>query len=503
MLKKVSLLVILSAFGQFVNECQKNYDVSLYIMPNDQSVYLEARNQIFNAKNLEVECESGIITNFIVSKHLSFFNTHVLFRAFLGKSENITLSCLLKIDDFMCRVNNDIYTFSSEKYIPQKNSELNPKISLLETNDTRNGFYYWTQDELLVDINCENDLKEMRDRAKLNTKIRNYNEENLMQDQRVYLSMTTSPARLLKLHYVLRSLDLTLIDTIFITLPLEFKRKDRYTIPIKLLKEFPQIQFLSITQDLGPILKSVSAVEYVRSVRGLLSNIDIFIQLDDDNCYFISTIDTLVYFSLLNPNSPISGNTALFSFYGMSNFGYPFSRNRKIIGENIRSGHIVEGYLGIAYRGIHLDVELIKALTRRDLNPELSSCYLSDDLVVSFVLSFGNLQLLGVVYDYRGGDIYSSAYRKDFHYFEDENALHLKNSDDSNLKEWIDWKESNSNRTFHEFSENIDWRMAVRYRICYSMILKYFLDFNKENINYKSRNEVLESLYSSYSHEVK
>ena len=142
MLKKVSLLVILSAFGQFVNECQKNYDVSLYIMPNDQSVYLEARNQIFNAKNLEVECESGIITNFIVSKHLSFFNTHVLFRAFLGKSENITLSCLLKIDDFMCRVNNDIYTFSSEKYIPQKNSELNPKISLLETNDTRNGFYY-------------------------------------------------------------------------------------------------------------------------------------------------------------------------------------------------------------------------------------------------------------------------------------------------------------------------------------------------------------------------
>ena len=246
-------------------------------------------------------------------------------------------------------------------------------------------------------MDCERVIKEIKDIARLSPKIRKFNEESLLADQRIYLSITTSPTRLLKLHYVLKSLDLFLVDTVFIILPLEFKRKERYSIPLKLVNEFSKVQFLSLTQDLGPIIKSISAVEFVRSIRGLLSNNDIFIQIDDDNCYSINTIDTLVYFTLLNPNSAISGNTASLSFYGLSNFGYSFSRNRNIIGGNTRTGQIIEGYLGIASRGINIDVELIKALTRRDLNPELSSCYLSDDLVLSFVLSFKNLQLLGIL----------------------------------------------------------------------------------------------------------
>ena len=246
-------------------------------------------------------------------------------------------------------------------------------------------------------MECENIVKEMKDMARLDPKIRKFNEENLEEHQRVYLSITTSPSRLLKLHYVLMSLDLSLVDTIFIVLPLEFKRKERYSIPIYLYKEFSKIQFLSLSQDLGPIIKSISAVEFVRSMRGQLSDNDIFIQLDDDNCYAVNTIDTLVYLSLLYPSSPISGNVAFFEFYGMSNFGYPFSGLNSTLENYIRTGHIVEGYLGIACRGIHIDVELIKALTRRDLNPELSSCYLSDDLVMSFVLSFENYLMLGIL----------------------------------------------------------------------------------------------------------
>ena len=478
---KLVLLLTLLSISVISNEyCKKNYDLSLYIMPSDNSLYVEARNQIFNAENVGIECETGITTKFSVKRHLSFLNSQPVFRAFVGKLESTTVSCLVKIDESRCQVSSDIYTLSSENYIPLNNSKLNPEITLLEINDTRNGFYTWTEDELLKDINCDNDVKQMRNRARINPKFRIYNEENLLQDQRVYLSITTSPVRLLKLHYVLRSLDLTLVHTIFITLPLEFKRKDRYTIPIKLLKEFPQIQFLSITQDLGPILKSVSAVDYVRSVRGPLSNNDIFIQLDDDNCYAVNFVDSLVYLSLLNPNNPVSGYAADFPFYGFSNFAYPFSRNRIFNGKGIKAGHIVEGYLGIAYRGIHIDIELSRALTRRDLNPELSSCYLSDDLVVSYVLSFKNLQLLGVLLDLYEDDMFSRYYRKDFHYYDDENALHLKNSDETFLR------------------ENSDLRMGFRYRVCYQTILKYFLDFTKENIPYKSRNEVLESLYSSF-----
>ena len=288
----------------------------------------------------------------------------------------------------------------------------------------------------------------MKSRTKLNLKFRDHNLKNLSKNQKVYLSMTTSPSRLLKLHYVLRSLDLTLVHTIFITLPLEFKRKDRYTIPLNLLKEFPQIQFLSITQDIGPIIKSVSAVEYVRSVRGLLSNNDIFIQIDDDSCYAVNTIDTLVYYSLLNPNSPVSGYSHSFTYYAILNFGYPLARFRKTIGDYTKTNNMIEGYLGIAYRGIHIDVELFKGFTRRDLNPELSSCYLSDDLVLSFIMNYQNFRLVGVEGLIENNEIYSRQFRKDFHYFEDENALHLKNPDETLIsktkqsKEFVNLKES-------------------------------------------------------------
>lgn len=318
----------------------------------------------------------------------------------------------------------------------------------------------------------------MQRTARLSEKFRSYNQETLLQqDQRVHLSMTTSPSRLLKIHYVLRSLDLALVDKIFITLPLEFKRKHKYSIPIKLLKEFPKIQFLSISQDIGPIIKGISAVEYMRATKGPQSNNDIFIILDDDNCYAVNTIDTLVYYSLINPTSSISGYCLSFSFYGMSNFGYPFASFQSINGDHAFAKQIIEGYIGIAIRGYQVDVELFKAMTRRDLNPELSSCYLSDDLVMSFILSYENTQLLGLEWEYVSDDMYGFIFRKDFHYFEDENALHLKNPDDSTVEEST---------------------IVVRYRMCYQIILKYFLDFTKENIPYKNRTEVLQSLYSSF-----
>ena len=73
--------------------------------------------------------------------------------------------------------------------------------------------------------------------------------------------------------------------------------------------------------------------------------------------------------------------------------------------------------------------------------------------------------------------MYGRVMRDDFPYFKDENALHLLNSDES-----------------RSFQRTID----KRYPMCFQIILKYFLDFSKENIPYKSRNEILKSLYSSF-----
>ena len=51
MLKILYLMLTVSDFGIVIDdECQARYDFSLYMMPHTYSLYLEARNEIFNAK---------------------------------------------------------------------------------------------------------------------------------------------------------------------------------------------------------------------------------------------------------------------------------------------------------------------------------------------------------------------------------------------------------------------------------------------------------------------
>ena len=163
------------------------------MMPYDQSLYLEARNDIIFAESLTIDCGPNLQKQFQVKKHLSFLNSHVVFRAFVGKSETTSINCKVFIKDSQCEVANDEYTLPPQMYIPLNNTEWDPKVSLLETNDIRNGFYSWTDDELLQDEECEKIVKEMKSRTKLNLKFRDHNLKNLSKNQKVYLSMTTSP----------------------------------------------------------------------------------------------------------------------------------------------------------------------------------------------------------------------------------------------------------------------------------------------------------------------
>ena len=119
-------------------------------------------------------------------------------------------------------------------------------------------------------------------------------------------------------------------------------------------------------------------------------------------------------------------------------------------------------------------------MTRRDLNTDLSSCFLCDDLVMSYILSFNNFLLLTLTNEFVDEEFYGRRFRKDFNYFEDENALHLLNPDESVANE----------STF-----------VAKYRICYQTILKYFLDFTKENLPFRPRDEVLNRLYKDFAKE--
>lgn len=165
------LLVLVSVNFVSSSDCKSKFDLSLYMMPFDQSLYLEARNDIILAEKLSIDCGLNIQKQFLVKKHLSFLNSHVVFRAFIGISETTSVNCIVFIKDSQCEVSNDDYILPSQIYIPINNTQLDPKVSLLETNDTRNGFYKWIDDELLKDLDCENDVEQMRKKSKSKPKI--------------------------------------------------------------------------------------------------------------------------------------------------------------------------------------------------------------------------------------------------------------------------------------------------------------------------------------------
>jgi hypothetical protein len=70
-------------------------------------------------------------------------------------------------------------------------------------------------------------------------------------------------------------------------------------------------------------------------IRGPKSNNDTFVIIDDDNSYSVNTIDALVYYSLLNPNSPIEGIGKPLNSFKTQNFAYPYPRFRSFKGETL------------------------------------------------------------------------------------------------------------------------------------------------------------------------
>ena len=317
-------------------------------------------------------------------------------------------------------------------------------------------------------------------KGKLSQKFRNFNIQTLSKDQSVYLCLSTSPGRILKLHYVLRSLDLTLIRTIFITLPLRYKGKEKYSIPRQLMREFPQIRILTLEYDIGPMSKLLPQVEYVKMIRGNKADNDIFIVIDDDICYSVAAIDTLVYYSLKNPESAVGGsgvNLSQNQFY-INPFGYPIYKNRQIVGGPGSNYNFIEGFGANAYKGWQIDVDFIIPFSRRDLNPYLASCFLSDDIVISFILSYLNVNLIGLPRQKSFYEIHGLELIETLPHNYDKDALSYLVTSGKKV----------------EF-----WTHPIKYRECHQQLIEFFLDFEKDNVPFRSREDVLNKVLSSFS----
>lgn len=215
--------------------------------------------------------------------------------------------------------------------------------------------------------------------------------QEYLRDHKAYISLTTSPLRIKKIHEMLESLDLSHIEKVYINLPYRFGRDNSlYRIPDQLLKN-PKVKILRISNDYGPITKMIpsNAVAKKHDPGSLV------ISVDDDIAYPKGMVNELIFQSIHHEHAVVSSsggdfpdgnlNWDLPRFPKRANFEVPYQREQ--------SGYVdfVEGYGAIIYRSGDIDVNFLKALSNYT-----KTCFVSDDLVISFALAIENIPRMNV-----------------------------------------------------------------------------------------------------------
>jgi hypothetical protein len=280
----------------------------------------------------------------------------------------------------------------------------------------------------------------------------------------VIVSLTTSPIRISKIKHVFDTLDLDSIDHIILALPLKYGRdQSEYIIPEE-VQNYPKVKILRIEKDLGPITKLIPAIEYAK--YELKDDDTIIITIDDDTAYPKSMIRELLLSIILNKNTVVSGSGQNLNYWNIYSLFPETEKNNSI---NIYTQNqdkyvdIVEGFAGIAYKPKYVDTELMKYLT------EYKQCFVSDDMVISFVLAYSGINRLKISNPY-----FSLEKIKQYRYGLQRDALHRGGGLD---KENITYIFNNVN---HE-----------KYKKCYQNLLRLTLDYTVSK--FKKRQDILQN----------
>jgi len=222
-------------------------------------------------------------------------------------------------------------------------------------------------------------LSDVRDLSKYR-KVMNY-----LKNNKVIISLTTSPNRLKKIYAVLCSLDIEYVDHISIVLPKFYgKHKEKYNeSDIKKCKQFPKVKVVRTNVDYGPITKIIPTMEKAKKK-------DIIISIDDDICYPMGMVNEMIYSKIVRyPKSVVS--TPMEGFHMrdyISNFENTWPHKERKRAPYI---DIVEGWTGIAYDKCSANIEMMKQFASIS-----KPCYLSDDLVISYVLDMNNIPRVSI-----------------------------------------------------------------------------------------------------------
>lgn len=203
---------------------------------------------------------------------------------------------------------------------------------------------------------------------------------------KVYVSLTSSPTRLEKLPEVLETLELDIVDTVFLVLPEKYRNLEPYFLPTW-LSDYPKLRVLRPKEDIGPATKIIPAVAEVQADPDA-----IVISIDDDVAYPRGMIKQLVKMVILE-NAVVGGQGRNIEFFGIHRALWPqIWPALPSCGESDLSHcDIVEGVGGVGYKAGFFDVEQAYRFAASS-----KDCLKSDDLFIHFHLAERGVKRLQV-----------------------------------------------------------------------------------------------------------
>lgn len=196
----------------------------------------------------------------------------------------------------------------------------------------------------------------------------------------VYISLTTNPKRIAKIHFVLKTIDKSLIKEIILSIPMKYGRGgESYNIP-KRLESYPKLKIIRIEKDMGPITKLIPGIRYLREKKEENS---ILITIDDDTAYPIGMVGQIIKHMVMNDKSVFGGSTQPVFYWGLDTARWPDPENK----------NVAEGFGAIGYKPKYVDDKLMLDIVARQQElQEKKTCYLSDDLVLSYALAVAGIK---------------------------------------------------------------------------------------------------------------
>jgi hypothetical protein len=214
----------------------------------------------------------------------------------------------------------------------------------------------------------------------------------------VFISMTTSPARIEKIVPILEALDLSLVEEVWINIPQVFARTgERYQIPDALVHT-PKVRIHEVDQDYGPATKFLPGV--IRARR--LDSKAIVISLDDDHAYPKSVVAEHIY-AIAHGAKVSNIIDARAGDLANGFFALPKGDPNLYAAWPSQDYTLIHGWSSVAYVAEVVPVgKIITWLQQEQAEAQEgeASCLFSDDFLITYALAFDQVPITTLQTEY-------------------------------------------------------------------------------------------------------